>query len=63
MEINARHPHQNKTKGDRSMRYNKGEITVLGNPSIAWINQMTKLGMRFTLKDGKILAYFERREL
>jgi len=50
-------------KGDRSMRYNKGEITVLGNPSIAWVNQMAKLGMRFTLKDGKILAYFERREL
>ena len=45
------------------MRYNKGEITVLGNPSITWIKQMAKLGMRFTLKNGKILAYFERSEL
>ena len=41
------------------MRYSKGEVIVLGDPSIAWINQMVKLGMRFTLKNGKILAYFE----
>lgn len=42
------------------MRYNKGEITVGGNPSIAWIKKMAKLGMSFTLKNGKVIAYFEK---
>ena len=44
------------------MRYEQGEITVTGNPSIAWITKMTKLGMNFTLKDGKVIAYFEREK-
>lgn len=42
------------------MRYNKGEITVGGNPSIAWIKKMARLGMSFTLKNGKVIAYFEK---
>lgn len=29
---------------------------------MAWINKMTKLGMNFTLKDGKVIAYFEREK-
>lgn len=44
------------------MRYGRGEITVTGNPTIGWINKMVKLGMNFTLKDGKVIAYLERRE-
>ena len=44
------------------MRYGKGEITVTGNPSMAWINKMVKLGMSFTLKDGKVIAYFDREK-
>lgn len=44
------------------MRYSRGEITVTGNPSIAWIEKMQKLGMSFTLKDGKVIACIERRE-
>lgn len=44
------------------MRYARGEITVTGNPSIAWIAKMTKLGMNFTSKDGKVIAYFEREK-
>lgn len=44
------------------MRYHKGEVTVTGNPSIAWIDKMVKMGMRFTLKNGKVIAYFERSE-
>lgn len=44
------------------MRCEQGEITVTGNPSIAWIDKMTKLGMNFTLKDGKVIAYFEREK-
>lgn len=42
------------------MRYSKGEIIVTGNPSILWIEKMNKLGMGFTLKDGKVIAYIER---
>ena len=42
------------------MRYSRGEITVSGNPSIAWVEKMAKMGMNFTLKDGKVIAYFER---
>ncbi len=45
------------------MRYRKGSVTVLGNPSIAWINMMYGLGMIFTIKDGNIVAEFETREL
>lgn len=44
------------------MRYEQGEITVTGNPSIAWINKMVKLGMNFTVKDGKVIAYLEREK-
>ena len=44
------------------MRYGKWEIIVTGNPSIAWINKMVKMGMRFTVEDGKVIAYFERSE-
>lgn len=44
------------------MRYSRGEITVTGNPSIAWINKMVKMGMAFTIKDGKVIAYFEREK-
>ena len=42
------------------MRYSRGEITVTGNPSIAWIRKMEKMGMRFTLKDGRVIAFIER---
>lgn len=44
------------------MRYEHGEITVTGNPTIGWINKMVKLGMRFTVKDGKVIAYLEREK-
>lgn len=43
------------------MRYGKGEIIVTGNPSIAWIEKMGKMGMCFTLKNGKVIAYFDGR--
>lgn len=43
------------------MRYNRGEITVSGNPSIKWIEKMSSLGMSFTAKDGKVIAYIEKR--
>ena len=45
------------------MRYGKGEIIVTGNPSIKWIEKMAGLGMSFTLKDGKVIAYFEREKI
>ncbi len=44
------------------MRISKGEITVSGNPSIAWIEKMAQMGMNFTVKDGKIIAYIEGRK-
>lgn len=44
------------------MKYAKGEITVTGKPTLAWIEKMSSLGMSFTAKDGKVVAYIERRE-
>lgn len=41
------------------MKYIKGKIAVLGNPSIGWINRMVELGMIFTHENGQILASFE----
>ena len=43
------------------MRYKQGAITVSGNPSIAWIRKMSKLGMVFTHKNGQVIAEFERK--
>lgn len=43
------------------MRYKNGSVIVLGDPSIAWINEMYELGMIFTLKDGQIIAEIEVR--
>lgn len=43
------------------MKYAKGEITVTGKPSLAWIEKMSSLGMCFTVKDGKVIAYIEKR--
>lgn len=42
------------------MKYAKGEITVTGKPSLAWIEKMNSLGMSFTVKDGKVIAYIEK---
>ena len=44
------------------MRISKGEVTVSGNPSIAWIEKMARMGMSFTVKDGKVIAYIEGRK-
>ena len=44
------------------MRYSKGEVTVTGNPSIAWVEKMTQMGMSFTVKNGKVIAYIEGRK-
>ena len=41
------------------MRYSKGEVTVTGNPSIKWVEKMTQMGMSFTVKNGKVIAYIE----
>lgn len=43
------------------MRYSRGEITVSGNPTLAWIERMVSMGMNFTLKDGKVIAFIERK--
>ena len=44
------------------MKMSKGEVTVSGNPSIAWIEKMARMGMNFTVKDGKVIAYIEGRK-
>ena len=43
------------------MRYEQGEITVTGKPSLSWIEKMNKLGMTFTVKDGKVIAQIEEK--
>lgn len=42
------------------MLYKHGSIIVSGNPSIAWINKMSKMGMIFIHESGRIIAEFER---
>lgn len=44
------------------MRYKHGCIVVSGNPSIAWINKMSGMGMIFRHENGIIIAEFERVE-
>jgi hypothetical protein len=44
------------------MRYEQGEVVVTGNPTLAWIEKMNRLGMNFTAKDGKVIAYIEGRK-
>lgn len=44
------------------MRYTKGKFIVTGNPSIAWVNKMTKYGLRFTFKDGLVYAELEKKD-
>lgn len=38
----------------------KGKIIVTGNPSIAWISKMQKMGMVFIHKAGVIYAEFDK---
>lgn len=42
------------------MRYEQKGLIVTGNPSIAWIEKMVKMGMNFTVKDGRVVAFIER---
>lgn len=48
------------TKGADLMRYSKGKYIVTGNPSIAWIEKMTKYGLVFTCDNGRVIAEFVR---
>ena len=49
-------------KGIGQMRYKQGKFIVTGNPTIAWVNKMTKYGLRFTYKDGVVYAELERKQ-
>lgn len=42
------------------MRYKHGKFIVTGNPTIAWIEKMTKYGLSFTTKNGVIYATLNR---
>lgn len=42
------------------MRYEQKGLIVTGNPSIRWIEKMVKMGMNFTVKDGRVVAFIER---
>lgn len=42
------------------MRYKRGKFIVTGNPTIAWIEKMTKYGLRFTAKNGVIYATLDK---
>ena len=44
------------------MRYAKGKFIVTGNPTIAWVNKMTKYGLRFTYENGVVYAELERKQ-
>lgn len=44
------------------MRYAKGKFIVTGNPTLAWVNKMTKYGLRFTYENGVVYAELERIE-
>ena len=44
------------------MKYRQGNLIVSGNPSINWIIKMTSMGMIFTIKNGQVVASFERNK-